>query len=209
MRQPNKKELISRKKKHSLTLLEITVAFFLVSILLSTLWGMYQSWLVTYQKNQKAQAQIHSTLFLKERIDKLAALVASPPAQKKEKNFIFTPHEKVEGVATVCFSYYNEPDPDPSFNGRVYSLIYLNSIKQLCLASWSAEKKLRIDLLLKSVSSFTLSYFDPQTNLWRTNWPDTFEHLPLWMRLNTDGNEQLELLFRLDYPSEPILYLGD
>jgi hypothetical protein len=197
-----------RKKRFSLTLLEITVAFFLIGILLSSLWGMYHSYLVTYQKNQKTQTAIHRLLFLKERLDKLCMQVASSPS-KEDKNSVFTPEEKVEGVPTVCFSYYHAPDPDPAFNGRVCSLLYMNSIKQMCLATWSNEKTPRIDILLQSVSSFRLNFFDPQTNLWREDWPDNLKHLPLWMRLNTEGKEPLELLFRLDSPVDPILYLED
>ncbi len=196
-----------RKKRHSLTLLEMMVAFFLVGILLSTLWGLYHNWLLTSQKNQKRQTQVHKILFLKERLDKIALLTSS--SQEEDQNFLFTPLEKAEGLPTVCFSYENAPDPDPAFNGKVCSLLYLNSIKQLCLATWAQENKPRIDFLFGPVDSFSLSYFDPQTNFWRDDWPETFHHLPLWMRLKIDGNEKLELLFRLDHSFEPILYVGD
>ena len=196
-----------RKKKYSLTLLEISIAFFLVGILLSTLWGLYHSWLLTYQKNQKTQTQLHKILFIKNRLDKVIMLVASPPAQETDKNFLFTPEEKIEGSSTVCFSYLNAPDPEIAFNGEVRSLLYLNSIKQLCLATWSFEKEVRIDCLLESVTSFDLSYFDPQTNHWREDWPDSFGRLPLWMRLKTKGSENLNLLFRIDHSFDPILYL--
>ncbi len=202
------KNLTKRKKKYSLTLLEITVAFFLVGVLLSSLWGIYYSYLVTHQKNQKIQAEAYKLLFLKERLDKIASLVASSPS-KEEKNTVFTPQEKVEGIQTVCFSYHNAPDPDPAFNGRVCSLLYMNSIKQLCLATWSTEKTPRIDILLQGTTSFSLNFFDPQINLWRNDWPDTIKHIPLWMRLNIDGQEKLELLFRLDHCLDPILYLED
>ncbi len=201
MKRPN------RKKRHPLTLLEMMVAFSLLGILLATLWGLYRSWLVTSEKNQNAQVQIHKMLFVKERLDKIALLVAS--SQEGEANYLFTPRERVEGLPTVCFSYYNQPDPVPSFNGQVSSLLYLNSIKELCLATWSQEKEERIDLLLQGVSSFSLSYFDPQTNLWREDWPEDFKHLPLWMRLIVQADQKLELLFRLDHSFEPILYVGE
>jgi hypothetical protein len=197
----------NRKKRHPLTLLEMMVAFFLLGILLTTLWGLYRSWLVTSEKNQKAQVQIHKTVFLKERLDKIALLVVS--SRESDVNCLFTPKEKVEGLPTVCFSYYNQPDPIPSFNGHVCSLLYVNSLKELCVATWSAEKEERIDLLLQGVSSFSLCYFDPQTNLWREDWPEDFKHLPLWMRLIVEAEAKLELLFRLDQSFDPILYIGD
>jgi hypothetical protein len=182
------------------------IAFSLLSILLVTLWGLYRSWLTTSEKNQNAQVQIHKLLFVKERLDKIALLVAS--SQEGDANCLFTPGEPVEGLPTVCFSYYNQPDPNPSFNGKVCSLLYLNSVKELCLSTWSEEKEARIDLLLQGVSSFSLSYFDPQTNLWREDWPESFHHLPLWMRLIVEADQKLEFLFRLDQSFEPILYVG-
>jgi hypothetical protein len=197
----------NRKKRYPLTLLELMVAFSLVSILLVTLWGLYRSWLVTSEKNQKLQSQVHKMVFLKERLDKIALLVAS--SQEGDANYLFTPQEKVEGLPTVCLSYYNQPDPTSSFNGKVCSLLYLNSVKELCLATWSQEKEARIDLLLQGVSAFSLSYFDPQTNLWREDWPESFHHLPLWMRLKVEADPKIELLFRLDQSFEPILYVGE
>ena len=198
---------LKRKKRYSLTLLEVIVAFTLLGFLLFVLWGLYRDWLAASEKNQKAQVQIHKLVFLKERLDKIALLLASD--RERDANYLFTPGGKVEGLPTVCFSYYNQPDLDPSFNGKVCSLLYLNSVKELCLATWSQEKEARIELLAQGVSSFTLSYFDPQTNLWREDWPETFHHLPLWMRLKVDTDEALELLFRLDQSFEPILYVGE
>lgn len=197
----------NRKKRHPLTLLEMMVAFFLMGILLATLWGLYRSWLVTSEKNQKAQIRIHKIIFLKERLDKIALLVAS--SQEGDSNCLFTPREKVEGLPTVCFFYENQPDPGPSFNGKVCSLLYLNSMKELCLATWSEEKEERIDILFQGVSSFSLCYFDPQTNFRREDWPEDFKHLPLWIRLIVEEEAKLELLFRLDHSFEPILHVGE
>lgn len=198
-----------RRKKHFLTLLEICIAIVLLGILLSSLWGMYRRWMVTYQTQQKKQMYIHKVLFLKQRLEQIAAFMTELSSEEeKEKNVLFTPKEKSEGFSTVCFSYLAAPDSDPSFNGRVWSLLYLDPHKRLCLATWGSDSKTRVDVLLDSVSSLSFSYFDPQTNLWREDWPGDLEHLPIWMRLSTNGEESIDLLFRLQHSLEPILYLG-
>lgn len=196
-----------KRKKYNLTLLEISVAFFLLGILLSSLWGLYQSWLTTYQKNQKSQTQIQKLLFIHQRLDKLARLVSTPPPIEEEKNYLFTPEERIEGFETLCFSYYNAPDLDPSFNGRVRSLLFLNAQKELCLTTWSREKTPRTDILLKPVQGWALSYFNPQTNSWRDDWPGSFSHLPLWILCKIEGEEPFEIRLKIERSFEPILYL--
>lgn len=200
-------QLVKKIKKHSLTLLEISVAFFLLGILLSSLWGLYQSYLTTYQKNQKTQTQIQKILFIKQRIDKLVSLVADPSPIEEEKNYVFTPSEKIEGFQTLCLSYHNSPDPEPLFSGRVRSLLYLNPNKELCLSTWAPDKQLRTEILLQKTLAFSLSYFDPQTNLWREDWPSSFGHLPVWILLKIESETLLELRFKVERSFEPILYI--
>jgi hypothetical protein len=194
-----------RRKKNFLTLLEISIAIFLLGILLSSLWSMYHRWMVTYQTQQTKQMQVHKILFLKQRLEQISEYMSGAPSDKE--NTLFTPKEKSEGFQTVCFSYQNAPDADPSFNGRVWSLIYLGPHKKLYLATWGYEEKTRVDVLLDFVDSLSFSYFDPQTNIWREDWPDSFEHLPLWMRLKLNEKDPINLLFRIQHSLEPILYL--
>ena len=87
------------------------------------------------------------------------------------------------------------------------SLIYLDNHKKLCLATWGTDGSARADVLLDQVDSLSFAYFDPQTNAWREDWPESLEHLPLWMRLKTSGEESIDLVLRLQHSLEPILYL--
>lgn len=197
-----------QRKKHFLTLLEVCIAISLLGILLSSLWGMYRRWMSTYETQQKKQINIHKILFLKHRLEQIAVSLAEIPGEKEEEtNILFTPRQKSEGLPTVCFLYPNLPDLDPSFNGKVWSLLYVDPHKRLCLATWAADNKTRVDILLDSLSSLSFAYFDPQTNLWRDDWPESLEHLPLWMKLQVNGENSIDLLFRLQQSLEPILYL--
>ncbi len=208
MKAPAKKVFFYRHKKHSLTLLEIAVAFSLLGVILTTLWGMYHHWLVAYQKNQKEQTEIHKILWVKTKLDTIASYVSAPP---KEKDLyppsLFTPENLIEGFPTVCFRYRHPPDPELSFNGAVDSLLYINPQKALCLATWSLDQKMRIEQLMHPISSFHLSFFDEQTSMWREDWPDSMDHLPLWMKVQIETETTIELFFRTNYSLDPIFYL--
>jgi hypothetical protein len=169
---------------------------------------MYRRWMVTYQTQQTKQMHIHKLIFLKQRLEQIATFMTDISSEnEEEKNTLFTPKQKSEGFSTVYFSYHNAPDSDPAFNGKVSSLLYVDSHKKLCLATWGSDNKTRVDVLLDLVSSLSFSYFDSQTNLWRDDWPESLEHLPLWMRLKTNGEESIDLLLRMQHSLEPILYL--
>ncbi len=199
---------MQQRKKHSLTLLEVCIAISLLGILLSSLWSMYRRWMSTYQIQQEKQIHIHKILFLKQRLEQIATSLAAIPAEnEQETNTLFTPKQNSEGLPTVCFSYQNLLDFDPSFNGKVWSLLYVDPHKRLCLATWAPDHKTRVDILLDSISSLSFAYFDPQTNLWRDDWPESLEHLPLWMKLQVNGENSIDLLFRLQQSLELILYL--
>lgn len=199
--------LPKRRQKYSLTLLEISIALCLTGILLSTLWGLYHHWLITYQQVQKKQTELHKILFLKERMERIIDLVAKPCPKEEDTHFLFTPSHQIEGFSSICFSYTNEPDPNFFFNGTVRSLLYINNLKKLCLTTWGSDQTNRTEILLAPLSSFSVSYFDVQTNSWREDWPDTLHHLPLWIRINIESTERIELLFSLRHPDDPIFYL--
>lgn len=196
-----------RTQKHSLTLLEVSIAILLTGFLLSTLWGLYHRWLFTYQQMQKKQTELHKLVFLKERLSRVIDLVGVPSPKEEDLHFLFTPSDKIEGFTSLCFSYTNEPDPDFFFNGTLRSLLYVNNLKKLCLTTWGSNQTTRTETLLAPISSFSLSYFDLQTNLWREDWPDTLHYLPLWIRLTAESTESIELIFALRHPDDPIFYL--
>jgi hypothetical protein len=201
--------LRQRKKKYSLTLLELSIALFLTGILLSTLWGLYHHWMVVHLQIQKQEIALHKWLFIKLRLEKLLERMDIIPVKGEQASFLFSPPGGLNGFSSVCFSYLNGPDPEFVFNGQVRSLLYINENKKLCLTTWAFERTSRTEILLDSVSSFSLSFFDPQTNLWREDWPDKFAHRPLWMKVDIETTEKIDLIFRLSPSSDPIFYLKE
>ena len=163
--------------------------------------------LLSHQKNQKMHFELYKTLFVKKRLDLIAERLSKPVSSEEKSSFLFTPEERIEGFDTVCFSYPGLTDPDPAFNGTLRSLLYLNSSKELCLSTWATGKDPRIEILLPNIKSYSLVFFDPQTNEWKDRWPAHFSHLPVWMRLHIKADESLEFLFRISQSSEPILYV--
>lgn len=190
---------MKRRKRFSLTLLEVVIAMGITGLLLSTLWGLYRSWYSSYHLMQKSQVKLYRILFTKHTIENLCSL-ASRPGQK---NFIFS-----KDAFSVCFSYKPKIDVDPAFRDTLCSLLYLDAkAKTLCLATWGAEEVLRKEVLLDQVSSCKFSFFDKQTSQWILEWLEERDHLPLWMKIELETKGEKEtLLFRLSYPEEPILY---
>ena len=193
------------KKKSSLTLLEVSIALFLTGILLTTLVSLYRDWLISFQKVQKEEVLAHKYLFLKHRLTQISSLLA-----KREDPIFFSLEENIEGFPALCVSYDNAPDPDPSFNGPVTSTLYVDSQKNLCLKTVSKKNEIRLEILFHPISSFSLSYFDLQTNLWRDDWPKSFNEIPLWVRFKIESPEEqgpLDWIIQVSFPSDPILYL--
>ena len=193
-----------RRKKRSLTLLEVTIAVFLTGILLSSLWQIYHNWYKSYQKVQVLQTKTHKVIFIKQKLDELFFLASI----SEEEGFFFTPKDLVNTYPSLCISYKGRPDPEIAFNGVLRSLLYVDNLKQLCLATWSSDLQNRIEILGRNISFFEMNFFDHQTNSWQADWPETLDHNPLWIRLqitNTDGTNNL--IFRGLHPDGPILYL--
>ena len=192
------------KKKRALTLLEVTVAIFLTGILLSSLWQIYHNWYKSYQKIQSLQLKTHKLFFLKQKLDCLFFLTSVPD----QGNFLFTPEDLINTYPSLCLSYKGGPDPDIAFNGILRSLLYVDNLKQLCLSTWSSDLQNRTEVLSTKISDFEIELFDHQINNWQKTWPETLDHLPLWIRLTIKNEEGSECLtFRSLHPEGPILYL--
>lgn len=193
----------TKRKKHSLTLLEVAIAICLIGILVPSLWSVYQNWFGSYKNIQETHAKIEKKLFLKHRLERLCLRLKD----LNEPNFLFTPQEK-SIFPSICFSYKAEPDKDPAFNGVVRSLLYVDERKQLCLTTWGTDLKKRTEVLLKEISSLRITFFDPEKASWEDSWLETLDHLPLWIKLEIEtGKEKLDLKIRSSLHKGPILYL--
>ncbi len=192
-----------KKKKHSLTLLEVAIAICLTAILVPSLWHVYQNWLTSYKNVQLLQNKLEPRLFLKQRLERIGLLLTN----LSENNFIFTPNEKSE-FPSVCFSYTNEPDVNPAFNDIVRSLLYVDNGKQLCLTTWGSTLESRTEILLTEIKSLEIFFFNPETNIWQSSWNESTP-LPIWIKLviENSSNEPLEIKIRSSFSKEPILYL--
>ncbi|MES2198864.1 MAG: prepilin-type N-terminal cleavage/methylation domain-containing protein [Chlamydiota bacterium] len=193
---------MKRKVKRALTLLEVNIAIFITGILLSALWGMYHNWYKSYEKAQKMQSNIHSTLFVKHRLEQVFALLAKPG----KSHFAFTPFK--DGEKTLCISYEGGADPDPLFNKTLRSLLYKDEANRFCLATFASGAASRVEVLLDKVSLLEFFFFDIQTGSWQTSWGEELDHLPLWVKIHIKrGKEEEAFIFRMQHPVEPILYL--
>jgi hypothetical protein len=194
---------MKRKKKYSLTLLEVALATSLAAVLLSVLWSTYHSWYKMYVQMQKAQSHTHKYVFVKQRLETISSFLAIP----SKEEFLFTPAVKGE-PPSLCFSYKAGADPDPSFNGKLRSLLYVDDAKQLCLTTWNDDKAYKQEILRDNVLGLSFLFFDPQTNLWEEEWREDLSHPPLWVKVKmktAEGEEVIQI--RTALAEGPILYL--
>jgi|GEM_PF-1958099 len=193
----------SRKKKYSLTLIELLVAIFLTGILLTLLWQTYHVYVKQASLLRQKQQDVYKVLFVKQRIDKLFA----QGIRCQSKTSLFTPKQRDGDSCSFCLLYEGGPDPDPSFNGPLRSLLYVDDRKRLCLATWSFDRKSTVEVLQEDILSFSLSYFHKDHKVWQQEWPETITQLPLWVRCTytTPKGEEI-LTFQVQMPEDPIIY---
>lgn len=199
-----------KKKNHkSLTLLEVTLAIFLAGLLLSTLWEFHMRSSVGHKKIQIAQSLLGKKIFLHQRLQNLFSQVAMP----KHPGTLLTPENSYGLYSSLVLSYKESADPDPSFNGLVQSLLYVDSKNRLCLASWPENPtKCRIEVLHDDIVDLQLSFFTLKEKAWQNICYNTeeegFESLPLWVKMQfTPRKEKAQtFIFRVAHTTDAIVY---
>ncbi len=194
-----------RRAKQALTLIELMVALLLTGLLLAVLWQGYCAQQQVSRKIEKEKILTQKLLFCKQRIEKILFQFAHEGTQ----HILFTPTTTKNITDTLCFSYEQTADPDPSFTGIVKSLLYTDETKQLCLATWSSEQQCRIEILHDNVLQIKYGFFDPDTNTWHDSWPESFTHPPSWLRLQMSIVDQKEtpwFFWKIGIQEGPIFY---
>ena len=138
-------------------------------------------------------------MFVCQRLKQVFSCVAS--SQKWGKVFTLPTKEM------VCL-YRGGVDPEKDMNQGVRSMLYVDDAKQLlCLASWGGQKE-RVEVLQDGVMALEMTYFDRQTAIWHSHWPEDREYMPLWIRLRVKTKKrERSYTFTVSHMEEPILYV--
>lgn len=169
-----------KRTKRGLSLLEVTIALLLTSILISVLLKLYfQIPKVEHRIDtikQKTYPIHYSQVKLTKIFDSLIPYQNLSLLTKKYPPLsTYTPLENEESLLVI---FDNGIDIDPNFSGEVIGRIYVNpKSNSLELIIWPANEKnhtknFRKEILLKNITSYNFSFFDPT--------PDTEDKIPLW-----------------------------
>lgn len=152
------------KKRYAFTLLEILIACFLAGVLLSFLFTYFRQTLVRKQQLHSVKEKVMQIELVRLRLTHLFHRMAQSKGSVQS-----VAHEDADGKALLLYAD-QDIDPQVSFNGPSYVMLYKTSDKRLALCRWDKEKKeKRIDTLLKKVETVTFSYFTD--GKWYDKWP--------------------------------------
>lgn len=137
---------IKRGRTHHLTLMEIVVAFGLISIVLFTLFSCF----TTYSKMQMQMETIRPIIIQKQMMYQRLSQIFS---LAQTQSFQAVPQEE-DANPTLTFSFDNGYDRSPEFSDDVKACIYLNHSSELVLQLCSnVDQSKRKEILQNHVHS--------------------------------------------------------
>jgi len=192
-----------RKRKYSLTLLEVIVALSLTGLLLAFLWQAYFS-----SQKQLASTQMKKMESLQKLLfqEKVSGLITGLVKKDSEK-ILYTTPSKISSYPMLVLNTCLPVDLDPDFSGPVLSALYLTDGNDLCLVNWADETKMRNEVLLKNVTACQFLFFDAKKKEWKDSWPQKEGRMPEMIKIliSQKGVSDSYLFFPSQYLG-PIIY---
>lgn len=191
--------LFLMRKKRSLTLLEIAIAITLLGFLLTGLFNFFHQGLKQSMAAKELKQKILQLELFQQRLKNLFSNL------EEDTEFLLEKHPDAIDLALIV-SYHQPVDPEFEMCGTLQGMIFLNKNKEVCLASWSEKKKVRIEILLDHIDLFKCRLFDPQQGKWVEKWNEKNEDGPGMIAFDLKRKEE-EMPFVFFLPeSQPITY---
>lgn len=217
-------------RKSHLTLIEVMIALTLLSLLLTTLFGVYQHIESLHQLLHKDQKTGLRMLYVQHR---LSEVIPNAVSRKVKEAYFYNTSNPYN---SLVFVYDNGADPNPKFSGYVLGRLYLDPQSKLCLVTWpsvktdsNANPEMRKEILLEKVKDLSFSFYVPpkeekltvdpaKTNerptQWYPDWPmemvNTDEiSLPgmIKIKIQVEGNQEITFAFVLPNSERSIMYV--
>jgi len=177
-----------RVKKRAISLLEVGIALFLTSILLTVVLRIFFQ-LPKIEKNvENTKHSYYPAEYTQAKLQSVFSKTIPKknlPKHLKQHNPLEL-YETGEKHPSIFVIFDNGIDPDNKYRGEVIGRIYLDFEKNLSLTIWPSDankEDYRKDILLKNVKSFEWEFFNP------TYSPIGTEKLsPQWENTWTDSN---------------------
>jgi type II secretory pathway component PulJ len=191
------------KRKNNFTLLEIVIALFLISIIMTYLFGFFTKVLKIETDIEKKKEQIFERNNLHIKLNYIFSHVAQKGMSKLNSLYNEENEKKV-----VYIKFNNETDPDPKFSGYIKAKISLDKNNNLLLQTFSKDKnEYREEILFKNVKNIKYQFLaNGNENLqkhtmqkvsnniyWYNFWPKNANLLPSAIKIII--NKKIEFAF--------------
>jgi type II secretory pathway component PulJ len=212
---------LKRKKKKPFTLLEISLAFSILSLILVFLFSTFRSCILLSSQVDHVRHLIFSRHHLHERLSQLFLKVEScvnPLLEIGEQAF-YTPETSADSLpSSLYFAFDNGVDPEIEFCGIVYGHLFVEQGHLILEVSPLKEKKSskrRKECLFKNVSSSGLTFYKRPNALEISKnlelykeWPLKHSDVPYYVTLSLQLQDTtlLEYSFYLSSKIQPICY---
>ncbi|HEY5259915.1 MAG TPA: DUF1494 domain-containing protein [Rhabdochlamydiaceae bacterium] len=147
---------MKKKMKSPFTLIEVMIGLSLSAIVLAFLFQFYTTLSRSHLELAKSKEEVLSAQRVQLRLNQVFGAVSEPFYLEK---------------GALVFDFDNGIDPNPHFCGPVTGMLYLDEKKQLSLVTWSHLKEPRREVLVPTVSTYELSFFDQiDKKAWVSQW---------------------------------------
>lgn len=162
-----------KQRVHFFTLLEMMIAFALVSILVATLMGFYWQLTKMQSEGQQLRQEAFQARYLQSRLAEVLTHAVVTDNKQFPDTFFFISQLgelNVYAPGSLVFSYNHGLDLNPKFCNEVLARLYRVESEgrgQLWLATWprpscsSDPKLVRRELLMDNVDSLSFSLYEP------------------------------------------------
>lgn len=194
-------------RKSSFTLLETLIGFSLLTILLSTLIGVWAQVNWIQSKITSKEKEIFPLFYTQYRLNYVLTRVLKQYKKETKPNkkfFFYTIDEKngKSGSESLVFMYDNGGGAGPTFSGNLIGKIYLDKENKLILVSWPSpdrseetEIPMKKEVLMEGVEKVAFQFYFPEreddlsgklpssSQGWYSEWPLSLNILPLMMKI--------------------------
>ena len=192
-----------KKKKRSLTLIEIIIALAITGMLISFLWQ-------SYYNCQKQLIALEATK--KSYIDKISfqqavSSIVTRLTNNKNTASIHTP-KCDRSLPKILILYADaQIDIDTDLSGPCYFGIGQCEDK-LVMTQWGANEKKRVTSLINGIQSVDFLFYDVASSSWVDFWDKKNKKTPLMIKIRIDNSEKKEFVFFPQLNIEPIKYIS-
>jgi hypothetical protein len=190
-----------KKKRRSLTLIEVVIALAITGMLISFLWQSYfncQKQLIVLEANKKSYME---KIFFHETISDLIKRLRP----NKRYSAVHTPNTDNSLNKTLIFYSDAHIDVDPDFTGPCYfGLIHME--KKLLLTHWGSRNKKRTSVLMDGVDTVDFLFYNTSSKSWINYWDKKSISVPTMIKIKVSNLAATEFLFFPQLDVQPIKY---